>query len=154
MERNAKSGNQHLSLLIIIMEGAFWILVVTTIIGVVLWLTDRFYFSKKFPEKETDTADNTIDSECCGTHEVCQKSSLSIVDDKIEYFDDEELDSFIGRTADEYDEEEIEQFREVLYTLRPNEVGEWAKSIQLRKIELPHIIRDEMMLIISENQKQ
>ena len=65
----------------------------------------------------------------------------------IEYFDDEELDRFSGRSADAYTPEEEEEFREVLYTTLTREVGDWLRSLQLRGIELPEGVRDEAMLI-------
>ena len=65
----------------------------------------------------------------------------------IEYFDDEELDRFIGRSGDAYTPEEEEEFREVLYTTLTREVGDWLRSLQLRGIELPEGVHDEAMLI-------
>jgi hypothetical protein len=65
----------------------------------------------------------------------------------IDYFDDEELDRFQGRTADAYTEAEEEEFREVLYTTLPREVGDWLRSLQLRGIELPESLRDEALML-------
>lgn len=65
----------------------------------------------------------------------------------IDYFDDEELDRFQGRTADAYTETEEEEFREVLYTTLPREVGDWLRSLQLRGIELPESLRDEALML-------
>lgn len=70
----------------------------------------------------------------------------------IEYFDDEELDRFRGRSADSYSEEEEGEFREVLYTMFTREVGDWLRSLQLRQVELPEGIRDEALLLM-ESQK-
>ncbi len=90
-------------------------------------------------------------TECCGQHEVCERDLL-IADASlpIEYFDDEELDRFAGRDADAYDDTEIGEFREVLLTLRPDEVAPWGRSIQLRGISLPAAVRDEFILLVSE----
>ena len=58
-----------------------------------------------------------VDVECCGQHEVCVRDSLlAAVSKKIEYYDDEELDQFIGRPGNAYTEEETDMFRDVLYT--------------------------------------
>ena len=65
----------------------------------------------------------------------------------IAHFDDEELDRFQGRTADAYTEAEEEEFREVLYTTLPREVGDWLRSLQLRGIELPESLRDEALML-------
>ena len=66
----------------------------------------------------------------------------------IDYFDDEELDRFQGRSADSYTEAEEEEFREVLYTTLTHEVGDWLRSLQLRGIELPESLRDEALLLV------
>ena len=83
---------------------------------------------------------------CCGQHEVCEKDSLRIVEN-IEYYEDEELDRFRGRTA--YGEEEIEEFREVLYTMRPDEVAGWLHSLEQRRVNLPDELKDEAFLLVS-----
>lgn len=66
---------------------------------------------------------------------------------EIEYYNDEELDKFVGRKADDYDEEEIEEFAEVLHTMRPNEISEWCRSLTLRHIELPNTLKDEIIMM-------
>ena len=92
-----------------------------------------------------------MDTECCGQHEVCERDSLlAAVSKKIEYYDDEELDQFMGREGNAYTEEETEQFRDVLYTTKDDEVAGWVRSLQLRGIELPDELKDEVFLIIGE----
>ena len=101
-----------------------------------------------------------LDVECCGQHETCEKESLlAAVSKKIEYYDDEELDRFKGKAPDTYTAEESEQFRDILYTMQEVEVAGWVRSLQLRGIELPDELKDEVFLIIGErrnvgNQKQ
>lgn len=90
------------------------------------------------------------EGECCGMHIVCEKNLLTPLDDEIEYFDDEEIDRFRGRGADDYSDEEIEEFRDILLTLRPTEIAAWARSLQLRGIVMPQTIRDELLLIVAE----
>ena len=80
----------------------------------------------------------------------CEKNLLTPLDDEIEYFDDEEIDRFRGRGADDYSDEEIEEFRDILLTLRPTEIAAWARSLQLRGIVMPQTIRDELLLIVAE----
>ena len=81
----------------------------------------------------------------------CEKDSLlAAVSKKIEYYDDEELDLFIGKEADAYTEEETNQFRDVLYTMQDIDVAGWVRSLQLRGIELPDDLKDEVFLIIGE----
>lgn len=91
------------------------------------------------------------DMECCGQHETCEKDSLlAAVSKEIEYYNDEELDRFRGVPADEYTEEECEEFREILYTMRDDEVAGWVRSLQLRAVELPDGVKDEVFLIVGE----
>ncbi|MGL4851929.1 MAG: phospholipase [Phocaeicola sp.] len=92
-----------------------------------------------------------VDEECCGEHQTCEKDSLlAAVSKQIEYYDDEELDRFIGREGHEYNEQEIEEFRDILYTCHNEEVAGWSRSLQLRGIELPNELKDELFLIIGE----
>ena len=92
-----------------------------------------------------------VDSECCGQHQICEKESLlAAVSKQIEYYDDEELDRFKGYPSDEYTEEEIEEFRNILYTMQEVEVAGWCRSLQLRNIALPDELKDEIFLIVGE----
>lgn len=87
---------------------------------------------------------------CCGAHTVCEKTNLSPITGEIVYYDDEELDRFRGRDADDYTPEEIEEFRDVLLTLLPADVAGWSRSIQVREIQLPTEVREELIMIVSE----
>lgn len=100
---------------------------------------------------EMPTIKDVEDMECCGQHETCEKDSLlAAVSKQIEYYEDEELDRFRGRASDEYTEEEVEEFRSVLYTMKSMEVAGWVRSLQLRAVELPDDIKDEVFLIVGE----
>lgn len=68
----------------------------------------------------------------------------------MEYYEDEYLDTYRGRPSDHYDEAEIEKFQEVLYTMRNDEVAGWVRSLQLRGIELPDELKDEVFMIVGE----
>lgn len=97
----------------------------------------------------------TPPAECCGQHEVCERESLlAAVSRKVEYYDDEELDRFRGRPSGAYTEEEIEEFREVMYTCREEEVAGWSRSLQLRGVELPDELKDELFLIVRERRER
>jgi hypothetical protein len=88
---------------------------------------------------------------CCGRHEVCEHDSLlAAVSKHIEYYDDEELDRFRGIETGAYEDEAINEFREVLYTLQEIEVAGWLRSLQLRNINLPDTLKDEALLIVRE----
>ena len=90
--------------------------------------------SRLYPQQKTATED----------------SLLAAVSKKIEYYDDEELDQFIGKEANAYTDEETNQFRDVLYTMQDIDVAGWVRSLQLRGIELPDDLKDEVFLIIGE----
>ena len=116
-------------------------------VGAVLWALDRRHRSSE-PEPEPQPADA---EECCGMHITCERDSLlANVSDTVEYFDDEELDRFRGRSADDYSDAEVEEFRDVLLTLQPDDIAAWGRSIQLRGIELPTAVREELLLIVAE----
>ena len=88
---------------------------------------------------------------CCGLHLTCEKDSLlEAVSEEIVYYDDEELDKYKGRLPDSYDEEEIEQFRDILLTMLPQDIAGWARSLQLREICLPDAVREELLMIVAE----
>lgn len=94
---------------------------------------------------------NPVDMECCGQHEVCEKDSLlAAISKDVEYYNDEELDRFRGREGDEYLPEEADEFRDVLYTMRSDEVAGWVRSLQLRMVNLPDEVKDEVFLIVGE----
>lgn len=90
---------------------------------------------------------------CCGQHAICEKELLmKAAAEPIEYFDDEELDRFRGRDAASYSTEEEEEFREVLYTTLTREIGDWLRSLQLRGIELPEGLRDEVVMFMRNDE--
>ncbi|MBR8535100.1 hypothetical protein KEM09_00745 [Carboxylicivirga mesophila] len=116
--------------------------------GIVVALVVAFIFSRK---SGTDAEEQTIVADdCCGAHEVCEADSLLSSSDKAEYYEDEELDSYQAKQANSYSDEEIEQFREVLFTLKEREVAGWLKSLQIRGINPPDIIREEALMIVAD----
>ena len=94
---------------------------------------------------------NPADMECCGQHEVCEKESLlAAASQKIEYYDDEELDRYIGTPSNGYTAEQEDEFRDIFYTMHEDDVAGWVRSLQLRGIALPDNIKDEVFLIVGE----
>jgi len=88
------------------------------------------------------------DNICCGAHEICEEGFLKVAPiNDIEYYDDEELDIYKGKDSDKYTENEVEEFREILYTMYVDDVKGWLKSLQLRGIELPDELKDEIFII-------
>lgn len=134
------------------MTAALIILAALIVVGLMLYLTDR---PAKAETSEGEPTPVQSESGCCGLHLVCEKDSLTVsIGEEIEYYDDEELDAYKGVSRDDYSEEAIEQFREVLVTLLPADIAGWARSIQMRGIELPAIIRDELLMMVAEARQQ
>ncbi len=87
---------------------------------------------------------------CNGNDPRCEQECMMEAATKpIEYFDDEELDKFKERQSDSYTDDEAEMFREVLYTMKTEEVKDWCRSLTLRRVNLPDQVKDEVMLIIA-----
>lgn len=125
------------------MTGALILLAITILTGLVLRLLHRpDTDSPREPEAPADT------SECCGLHEICEKKGKQMI--QPEYFDDEELDRFAGRAAADYTPDETEQFRDILFTLLPEDVEPWGFSLQARGIEMPAPVHDEWIMLASE----
>lgn len=95
------------------------------------------------------------DSECCGTHEVCEKQQMiRALREKIEYFNDEELDDYRGIGSDDYTDEQVEEFRDVLYTMQTNEIEDWLKSLELRGVALPSLLKEEACQLIAQGRTE
>ncbi len=109
------------------------------------WLSSR-------GKEETPIIEPTSSCATCdGNDSRCeQECMLEAATKEIEYYDDEELDSFRGRPSDKYTDEEVEQFAEVLYTMRTEEVAGWNRSLLLRGIHVPDQLKDELVMIMKE----
>ena len=134
-----------------------WILLIILIVVVLFGMGAGYLYNRNVQKKiaggELKEAPPviTVDSECCGQHAVCEKESLlAAVSKKIEYYDDEELDRFKGHPSDTYTNEEIEEFRDILYSMQETDVAGWSRSLQLRGIELPDEMKDELFHIVGE----
>lgn len=130
------------------------------VLAAVALVAGYFYnrmLEKKVERGELDEMPTVVqpDAECCGQHEVCEKDSLlAAVSKQIEYYNDEELDRFRGKGGEAYTESETDEFREVLYTMRDDEVAGWVRSLQLRGVELPDTLKDEVFLIVGERRSR
>ena len=92
---------------------------------------------------------------CCGAHEVCEKDSLiAAFMEKPEYFDDEELDKYAHRDSAQYAAHEVDEFREVFYSVLDDEKPRWVRSLQMRDISLPDQLKDEVLLFVHEMRAQ
>lgn len=141
------------------MEVILIISLILLVVGVVLWIHDRItrrhnggsVTSEEVQSAATAQEDEADSEDCCGMHMTCERDSLlTAVSPEVVYYDDEELDRFRGRGADDYSDEEIEEFRDVLLTLLPDDIAGWGRSIQMRDINLPTSIRQELLMIVAE----
>jgi len=134
-------------------------------IGVIAFFVFRFIKGHQDSDTEDSDKENnnpsdcnkapaTSNSECnpgdqCGVSCFCDDTALQRqMSEDIIYFEDEELDAYKGLSATDYSPEQIEEFSEVLTTLLPNEVPEWLHSLQLRGIELPKELQDEVAIMM------
>lgn len=90
-------------------------------------------------------------STCDGSNTKCEQDCMMEAATKdIEYYDDEELDRFRGRPSDSYQDDEVDMFSDVLYTMRQDEVAGWCRSLTLRGINLPNQLKDETFMLAGE----
>ena len=129
------------------------ILLAIICLGVVAAILQKSYNWKIEEKKEQSASIQSLDG-CCGAHEICEKESLlAALSKNIEYYDDEELDRFKGYSSNSYSSGEVQEFADVLYTLRSEEVAGWVRSLQLREIELPDQLKDEIVMIVGERRR-
>jgi len=107
-------------------------------------------FKKQTPEARKEETPVEIPMDCCGAHEVCEFEEMLQNPEEIVYFEDEELDRFKGIQAERYEDSQIEEFRDVLYTLKGDEIRMWLVSIERRKVQLPNILRQEALMLIAD----
>lgn len=113
--------------------------VVCAIMGYISWRRGE---SQQIVRGKGDcTSCTDVDPSC---EQACMMKAAT---QPVEYFDDEELDIYRGRASDEYTEDEVAQFAEVLETLRTNEVKAWGRSLNLRGINMPDAIKDEYFVL-------
>lgn len=119
------------------------------LIGILAFIVIGFFLMSRFRTngnavEEEHHDHSSSDGVCCGKHANCEKG----YDSKNLYFDDEELDRFKGRAQEEYSDADIEEFRHVLYTMKESEVDQWVHCLQERGIEMPAVIKEEVLLML------
>ena len=107
-------------------------------------------YSRKNPKEELTEPPVEIPLDCCGAHEVCEFEEMLKNPDEIVYYEDEDLDRYRGMAPDQYNDQQIEEFRDVLYTLHSEEIRKWLLSIERRKIQLPSILKQEAFQLLTE----
>ena len=143
------------------MKPAIILLTILIVGGAIVWLIDKLFYQHKTDENVDETEENAIPDnppvqgcadEGCGLRPICPSEQILAGECKQEviYYDDEELDAYAGRGADDYTPEEEEQWRDVLYTLQPTDRLGWGQSIKHRGLVMPAAIRQEFMQLAGE----
>lgn len=127
-----------------------------------MWLIDRLFYHHKNDETLDETMQDGADDapasqgcadEACGLRPICPSEQILEGACKSEpvYYDDEELDAFAGRGENDYSDDELEQWRDVLYTLQPADLLGWGQSIKHRSLVMPAAIRQEFLQLAAEH---
>lgn len=133
-------------------NATYYICAAVLLLMFVLYWLDRWNKTHvKRTEQPRQPEPDIPAGECCGKHAVCEKQKLAEARMRsAQYFDDEELDRFSGRKSDQYSDQEVEEFRYVLYTMQQTEVREWMECLQARDIELPDELKEECYSMMNE----
>ncbi|MCZ4695188.1 hypothetical protein DWB61_08435 [Ancylomarina euxinus] len=125
------------------------VLLLVLLAGAVLTLLLTYIGKLLFPKKNggEETASEPLE-ECCGAHEVCETDLLNKMSEEIIYYEDEELDAYRNFEENDFNDDQIDEFREILYSLKEKEIEPWLKSLELRHIILPSIIKSEVVFML------
>lgn len=124
-------------------------IVVFFIVALFIWNS----FQRKRGNTERAAIINTdpVDGTCCGQHAICEQDSLmNCFVEEPDYFDDEELDKYKAHLAENYTPQQVDEFREVFYTLLDEDKPRWVRSLQQREITIPNQLKDEILLIVND----
>lgn len=136
------------------MLSLFLSLIALGIVAAVAGLVRQWWYGRQLRSgkiEQLPEVRQSVEAGCCGQHETCEKDSLlAAVSKGIEYYEDEELDRFRGHPSSGYDAAAIEEFTDVLTTLRSEEVAGWVRSLQLRGVALPDELKDDIILLVGE----
>jgi len=150
------------------MKPALILLTVLVVTGAILWLLDRLFPRRTPDEAPSDDApaddapaeaqscetsgNSGCTDDCCAIHEICPSQEiLKASMEPVTYYDDQELDAYRGRAADGYSDDELEQWRDILYTLQPSDLMGWQQSVKRRGIVMPAVIRDEFVQLVADS---
>lgn len=127
------------------MKVLLLVLLGVAVLTLLLSYLGRLFFPKKGEVQEM--ASEPL-GECCGTHEVCETDLLNKMSEEIIYYEDEELDVYRNYEENDYNDDHIDEFREVLYSLKEKEIEAWLRSLELRHIVLPSTIKSEVVFML------
>ena len=116
-------------------------LVVLIVLFAVLMLRKAKPGNTSVPETQEEPRE--VASDCCGAHEICEFDESNFNEEIIVYFNDEELDELRNIREADLTASQIDDLREVLYTMKTNEISKWIVSLGRRHIHLPEILKQE-----------
>lgn len=129
----------------------YYIIGIIFLLVVLLILLLKRYQPKSVQNELPADEPKTIAADCCGAHEVCEFDEADLNEEIIVYFDDEELDRLRNVKETDLTSEQIDELREVMYTLRADEINKWMTSLARRHIHLPEILKQEAQQLIAES---
>lgn len=136
------------------MKAGVYILLALVAVGVALYLHDKLSRRRhpaQAPIAPAQPAQAVCADASCALQGVCVGEQVArCATQPVTYYDDEELDAYRGRAADAYTAAELEQWRDVLYTLQPADLLGWQQSVKQRGIAMPAPIRDEFIMLYNE----
>ena len=124
------------------------LVILIVVVLVVIWVSKKE--QTNLAQAEQKEAPRQIASDCCGAHEVCELDEADFNEEVIIYFEDEELDRLRNVQESDLTTEQIDELREVLYTLRTDEISKWMTSLSRRHIHLPSILQQEARQLMIE----
>ena len=144
------------------MRAAIILLTILVVGGAIVWVIDRLFYRKDTVENVDETDENpseekTASQGCadeeCGLRSICPSEQILAGECRqvAIYYDDEELDDFMGRDENSYTPAEEEQWRDVLYTLQPSDLLGWGQSIKHRGLVMPAAILQEFLQLAGEH---
>lgn len=127
------------------------------LIGLLIFLVFIIVLANRFkgkdenePVRGLNEESNPVAPDCCGAHEICEFDESAFNQDEIVYFNDEELDELRNISIDQFSSRQVDDLREVLYTLQPEEISQWLISLGKRRIHLPVILQQEARQLMTE----
>lgn len=121
-------------------------------LGLLVALSSMFFHKKG--EEDTIVENDTNCTTCDGVDPKCEQVCMMEASTKApEYFDDEELDRFIGRASHEYTDEEAEEFTAIMESMNAEEVPDWNRSLVVRGLNVPDQVKDELFMLLEDNKQ-
>jgi hypothetical protein len=129
----------------------FYIFGIIILFGIFLYVNSRAKGNETIQAaSESKNEFRQVASDCCGAHANCEFDDSVFKEKVIVYFDDEELDELRNIREIDLTSAQIDELREVLYTLRTGEISKWLISLAQRHIHLPSILQQEARQLMAE----